>query len=250
MAMAPVIGITCSTIVVEEMRGVTRFALSNYYVRCIMQAGALPLLLPNVAPESAAAYLARIDGLILSGGLDVDPLYFGQEPLPDLGEVDQVRDAFELELVKGAHHAGIPVFAICRGVQVMNVAFGGTLLQHIPAQVKGALKHEQAAVRKDAVSHSLEIVEGTRLHAIAGETRTRVNSFHHQAVDRVAEDFVVSARTLDGVIEGLEDPAHPFCIGVQWHPERRPKDPLTRGLFRSHVEAARVAAQAGVGRGS
>jgi putative glutamine amidotransferase len=247
MGMTPVIGITCSTLVLQGMRGVSRFALSNYYVRCVTEAGGLPLLLPNVAPETAAAYLARVDGLVFSGGLDVDPIFFGEEPLPDLGQVDQVRDAFELELIKGAKEAGIPVLAICRGIQVMNVAFGGNLLQDVPSQVTGALKHEQSAIRKDAVSHSLE---GTHLHEIAGSDRTRVNSFHHQAVDRVAEGFKVSARTLDGVIEGIEDPEHPFCLGVQWHPERRPRDPFTRGLFRSLVEAAKVTAQAGSGRGS
>ena len=242
--MTPVIGISCSTLVLPEMRGVSRFALSNDYVRCVTEAGGLPLLLPNVQPELAPAYLARLDGLILSGGLDVDPLFYGQEPRPDLGMVDQVRDAFELELCRGVRDQGIPTLAICRGVQILNVAHGGTLLQHIAAQVQGALRHDQDAVRRDAVSHSVDIVPGSRLHEIAGATRTRVNSFHHQAVEEVADGFVVSARALDGCIEGLEAPAHPFCLGLQWHPERRPSDPLTQGLFAALVSTARRAARA------
>jgi len=245
MGTTPVIGITGSTLVLEGMRGVSRFALSNYYVRCVTEAGGLPLILPNVAPEVAPAYLSRLDGLIMSGGLDVDPIFYGQEPQPDLGKVDQVRDAFELELVKGAREQGIPVLAICRGLQVMNVAFGGTLLQHIPAQVANALKHEQEAVRRDALSHSVDTVQGTRLHALAGSDRMRVNTFHHQSCDDMAAGFVVSARALDGVIEAIEDPQHPFFVGVQWHPERRPMDDLTKSLFRGLVEASRCAAEAG-----
>ncbi len=243
----PVIGISCSTLVLPDMRSVSRFALSRYYVQCVTEAGGLPLLIPNMAPEMAGAYLTRMDGLVLSGGLDVDPHYYGEEPLPDLGKIDIVRDEFELELVKVVKEAGVPILAICRGIQVMNVAFGGTLIQHIPAQVEGALKHEQSAIRDDAVSQSIDIVEGSQLHEIAGTTRTRVNSFHHQSVKRVAEGFQVTATTLDGVIEGIEDPNHPYCVGVQWHPERRPHDPLTQGLFASHVEAARAAARAGSG---
>ena len=243
--MTPVIGITASTLVLPGMRGVARFALSNYYVRCVTEAGGLPLILPNVAPETCASYLARLDGLILSGGLDVDPIFYDQEPMPDLGQVDQVRDAFELELVKSAKEQGIPVLAICRGIQIMNVAFGGTLLQHISGQVTKAIKHEQDAVRRDALSHSVDIVPGTRLHEMAGTERMRVNTFHHQSCDEVAPGFLVSARALDGVIEAIEDPEHPFCVGVQWHPERRPMDDLTKGLFGGVVEAARKAAKAG-----
>ncbi len=244
--MTPVIGISASTLVLAGMRGVSRFALSNFYVRCVTEAGGLPLILPNVTPDTAASYLSRLDGLILSGGLDVDPIFYGQEPMPDLGQVDQVRDAFELELARGSREEGIPTLAICRGAQVMNVAFGGTLLQHIPNQIENALKHEQEAIRRDALSHSLDIVPGTRLHELAGTDHLRVNTFHHQACDRVADGFVVSARAPDGVIEAIEDPEHPFCVAVQWHPERRPKDELSRSLFAALVDASRKVAQAGV----
>lgn len=243
--MNPVIGISCSTLVLADLRGVPRYALSRYYTECVAAAGGLPWMLPSMDPDLAAAYLARLDGLVLSGGLDVDPTYYGQEPLPALGQVDGVRDAFELALVRGAREQGIPILAICRGVQVANVAFGGTLLQHIPGQVKGALKHDQEALRDDALSHSVEVVKGSRLHDMAGATQLRVNSFHHQAVDRPAPGFTVCARAPDGVIEGLEDPRHPFFVGVQWHPERRPQDALTRALFAGLIAAARTTARAG-----
>jgi putative glutamine amidotransferase len=243
--MTPAIGITCSTIVLGDMAGVSRFAIPAYYAECVEEAGGLPVILPNLKAESAAAHLARVDGLVLSGGVDIDPFRYGQEPMPDLGKVDQVRDAFEIELVRGARAAGTPVLAICRGIQVMNVAFGGTLLQHIPKQVKNPSRHDQKTIQPDADAHGLRIEPGTRLHAIAGVEETRVNTFHHQAVDRVADGFVVSARALDGVVEGIEDPDHPHLVGVQWHPERRPADELTRKLFASVVEAARQAARSG-----
>lgn len=243
--MTPVIGISCSTITSGDETGARRFSLPAYYVQCVVDAGGLPLLLPSLPPDTAAAYLARIDGLLLSGGVDIDPIHYGQEPAPKLGLVDPVRDEFEMALMKGARDAGMPVLAICRGIQLMNVAFGGTLIQDIPSSVKVPSKHDQDTLQPDALGHSVDIESGTRLHEIAGVERTRVNTFHHQAVDRVAEGFVVSARSLDGVIEGLEDPSHPYCIGVQWHPERRSEDAMTRRLFRSVVEAAAQAAGTG-----
>jgi putative glutamine amidotransferase len=243
--MTPVIGISCSTLVLPDLRSSPRFALARYYTSCVVEAGGLPLLLPSLEPEAAAAFLTRIDGLILSGGLDVDPALYGQEPHPRLGVVDEPRDAFELELSRGAREQGMPVFAICRGIQIVNVAFGGTLFQHVPDQVPGAVKHDQEGLTDDGLGHSIEIVPGTRLHAAAGTEKARVNSLHHQAVDAVAPGFQVSARAADGVVEAMEDRGQPFFVGVQWHPERRPFDPLTRGLFRDFVAAARVAARAG-----
>lgn len=243
----PVIGISCSTLVLTGMRGIPRHALSEFYVNAILDAGGLPLMMPNVGPELAPSYLARVDGLLLSGGLDVDPIKYGERPHPKLGLLDQVRDDWELELVRGAHGAGMPIFAICRGVQVLNVAFGGSLIQDIPSEVDNPVKHEQQSVRQDTTSHQISIVPDTRLSEIAGGLpRIRVNSFHHQAVKDVAEGFVVTANTEDGVIEALEDPKHPYCVGVQWHPERVLHDDFTRSLFRNFVDAARQAASAGV----
>ena len=242
----PVIGVSCSTLVLTGMRGVPRFALSEFYVRAILDAGGLPLLLPNVGPELAASYLSRVDALLLSGGLDVDPIYYDEPPHQKLGDLDQVRDEYELALAKGARDAGMPIFAICRGIQVLNVAYGGTLIQDLPSEIDGAHKHEQNSVRQDSLSHRIRIEQGTKLHEIAGgNEEIRVNSFHHQAVKDVAEGFVITARTSDGVVEAIEDPSHAFCLGVQWHPERTPSNDLTRALFSQFVEAARTASRAG-----
>ncbi|MDA1194724.1 MAG: gamma-glutamyl-gamma-aminobutyrate hydrolase family protein [Planctomycetota bacterium] len=245
MKSSPVIGISCSTLVDREEDAHLRFSLPEYYVQCVLDAGGLPLMLPNIDADHVPAYLSRVDGVVLSGGVDVEPHHFGQEPHPDLGVVDSARDLFELALCRGIRAQGVPTLAICRGIQVMNVAFGGTLFQHIPGQVPGAIRHSQRAIRHSAVDHSILIEEGTHLRELAGTARTRVNTFHHQAIDRLAAGLVVTARATDGVIEGAEDPAHPFLVGVQWHPERRRDDPLTQALFRGLVEAARQTAGAG-----
>ena len=244
-SMTPVIGITCSTLMLPGTRGVRRFAIPDYYPRCAMEAGGLPLLFPTIGEEYAASYLARIDGLLLSGGVDVDPVRYDEDPRPELGEVDEERDSFEMALARGAKEQGIPILAICRGVQVLNVACGGTLIQDIRSQVDGALQHDQKALRHSAKSHGIVIEEDTHLHQIAGTTRVRVNSFHHQSVDEVAEGFEVTARAPDGVVEAIEDPNHPFCVGVQWHPERMPADQLTEAIFTRFMQAAAQAARAG-----
>jgi putative glutamine amidotransferase len=242
----PTIGLTCTTVITTEEPIGPHSASPQTYVDSVTGAGGLPLLLPIVDPEYAAAYLARIDGLILTGGLDVDPFQYGQEPAARLGRIDQKRDAIEVALARGAHAQGIPILAICRGQQLLNVAMGGTLHQHLPDVYEGALRHDQLDLHPDALSHSVQVEPETRLREILGAEHVRVNTFHHQAVDRLAERFRVTARSPDGVVEGIEDPSHPFCIAVQWHPERRLDDPVSRALFRSVVEAARHAADAGV----
>ena len=236
--MSSVIGISVSTLMLPGTRGVRRFAIPDYYVRCVLNAGGVPLLFPTVPAAAATKYLSLVDGLVLSGGIDVDPDSFGQEPHPKLGEVDPDRDHFEIALARGAREAGKPTLAICRGIQVVNVAHGGTLIQDIPTQVEGALQHEQKALRHDAAAHGLLIEAGSHLHEVAGCTRVRVNSFHHQGLDRVADGFRVTARAPDGVIEAIEDPDLPFWVGVQWHPERMPEDALTQHLFGAVVEHA------------
>lgn len=242
----PTVGLTCTTVVVTsvEPRG-PHSASPQTYVDCVLQAGGLPVLLPIVTEETAAAYLSRIDALVLTGGLDLDPLHYGQEPMPDLGKIDQQRDAIELALARGAHEQGMPILAICRGQQLLNVALGGTLHQHIPDAYDPVLRHDQIDLNADALAHHVDVVAGTLLHGLVGAERIRVNSFHHQAVDRLAPRLVVTARADDGVIEAVEDPDHPFCLAVQWHPERRERDPVTRALFGAVVEAARRAAAAG-----
>ena len=245
MRTAPVIGISCSTLPPESSDEHRRHSIPEVYIDCVVNAGGLPLILPNIDAAHVPAYLSRIDGLVLSGGYDIDPESFGEHPHPKLGVVDFTRDAFELALCRGVREQGIPTFPICRGMQVINVAYGGTLIQDIPSQVDDHIAHAQRTIRRSSLGHSIEIVEGSHLHEVAGTLKTRVNSYHHQGVKDVADGLVVTARAPDGVIEALEDPSHPWCVAVQWHPERRPDDPLTQALFTGLVEAARQAAHAG-----
>lgn len=244
MAATPVIGISCSTLPPTDSDEHHRHSIPEVYIDCVVEAGGLPLILPNIDASHAPAYLDRIDGLVLSGGYDMDPEMFGEHPHPKLGIVDHTRDAFELALCRGMRERGLPTFPICRGLQVVNVAYGGTLIQDIPSQVEDPIAHAQRTIRRSALGHAIDIVEGSHLHEVAGTLRTRVNSYHHQAVRKLGAGLVVTARAPDGVIEALEDPNHPWCVAVQWHPERRPEDPLTRSLFANLVEAARATAHA------
>jgi len=244
--MRPLIGITTSTQVSDDPTrlGMRRYALPAYYVARVEEAGGLPVLLPNVPAEQAAGFVARLDGLMLSGGVDVDPDCYGAPPHAKLGEVDPTRDRFEIAAVKAARRAGLPILAICRGMQVANVAFGGTLVQDIPSQVEKAFKHEQSTTDLEQHSHAVAIVAGSALHKLAGAPQVRVNSFHHQAVERMAEGFRVTATAGDGVIEAMEHAESPFFQCVQWHPERLVGDALTRALFTAFVDAARPDAPA------
>lgn len=241
--MRPLIGITTSTQVSDDPTrlGMRRYALPAYYVARVEEAGGLAVLLPNAPPAEAPGYVERLDGLLLSGGVDVDPHEYGAEPHAELGEVDPARDAFEVAAVRAARTAKKPIFAICRGMQLANVAFGGTLLQDIPSQVTGALRHEQSTTDLEQPSHRVELEPGSTLVRLAGATQVRVNSFHHQAVERMAPGFRPTARARDGVVEGMESVEGPFFQCVQWHPERLVGDVLTRALFQAFVEAARPA---------
>jgi putative glutamine amidotransferase len=238
--MRPLIGITCSTIAATEPEraGMMRFAVPSFYVARVEEAGGIPVVLPSVAPEQAVDYVARVDAVLLSGGPDVDPHAYGAEPHPRLGEVDVTRDRFEIALVKAARTAGLPVFGVCRGMQLANVAFGGSLIQDIPAQVPAAIQHDQTTVDLHQPSHVVTVVPGTQLHGLVAAVTARVNSFHHQAVDRMAEGFRVTARSSDGLLEAMERTDGPWFQCVQWHPERLANDPVTRSLFRAFVEAA------------
>lgn len=245
MQTAPVIGISCSTLPPESADEHRRHSIPEVYIDCVVRAGGLPLILPNIDASHVPAYLDQIDGLVLSGGYDLDPVTFGEDPHPKLGIVDVTRDAFELALSRGVRERGIPTFPICRGLQVVNVAYGGTLIQDIASQTENPIAHAQRTIRRSSLGHAIDVEEGSQLHQIAGTLRTRVNSYHHQAVRDVGEGLVVSARAPDGIIEGLEDPSHPWMVAVQWHPERRPEDPLTQALFQGLVEAAQVKARSG-----
>ena len=239
--MKPVVGITLGD------GGKPGFhAMREDYVRSVERAGAVPVVLPPVEPADAPALLDRLDGVLLSGGVDVDPVLYGQAPHPRLGRVSRRRDDFELALTREALRRDVPILAICRGHQVLNVATGGTLVQDIPSTVEGAVAHD-AKGRRWRRSHRVQVATGTRLHGILGQDALSVNSFHHQAVERVGAGLVVSALCPeDRVVEGLEMPGRRFVVGVQWHPESFwDREDSFQPLFDAHAEACRAGAPRG-----
>ena len=220
--------------------GVTRCSKLDDYIASVEQAGARARVL-EVA-ESPPQVLAEIDGVLLTGGGDVDPVFYGEDRHPLTGDAEPGRDEFEIDLARRAMSANVPLLAICRGAQVLNVAAGGTLVQDIPSALETGLSH---AVNepKTLRCHRIDVVAGTRLSAVLGGSveaacSCRVNSRHHQSVGRAGDGLVVSARAADGVVEAIEKPEHPFCIGVQWHPENFWASGEFRTLFEGFVRAA------------
>jgi putative glutamine amidotransferase len=184
--------------------------------------------------------LDRLDALVLSGGVDVDPALYGEPRHATVTRVVPERDAFEIALVDEALRRELPLLAICRGHQVLNVARGGTLYQDIPSQIPGAGHHDRDSARWE-YCHDVDVLPGTRLREVLGRDKVAVNSFHHQAVKDVGRGLVVSARGAgDGVVEAIEDPTRRFALGVQWHPESFWDQPRTfQALFEAVVRAAR-----------
>ncbi|HDL85415.1 MAG TPA: gamma-glutamyl-gamma-aminobutyrate hydrolase family protein [Candidatus Acetothermia bacterium] len=213
--MRPIIGIVVSLNKEREF-----YVGGKAYVDAIQSAGGVPLLLAAIDDESMVSeFFAQLDGVLLPGGPDVDPVHFGEEPMYNYTAIDPERDHVEILLAKLALQNNIPILGICRGIQMLNVAAGGDIYQDIAAQREGTLIHGQKAPRWYP-THAVDVQPGTKLFKILGESRLRVNSFHHQAVRNVAPGFRVSALSSDGVIEGIEHSSLRYAVGVQWHPER------------------------------
>lgn len=211
-------------------------SLDAAYVEATAVAGGLPLLLPNTDPGLAAELVEPLDALIFSGGADVEPSRYGAERAPETHPADPARDAFELAALTAARDRDLPVLAICRGMQVLNVAHGGTLIQHVPHVTK--TEHKDI-VHWDVSASPVTVVEGTLLHEITGLTHITVNSLHHQAVDRIADGFRSSASDEDGIIEAIEPVDGSAVLGVQWHPELLLTEPVHQALFAWLVNCAR-----------
>jgi putative glutamine amidotransferase len=238
MHSPPIVAVSATS---EIIRDALRVRLNASYTRAVERAGGAPLLVPPLRDAAAVdAMLDRVDALILSGGEDVDPAHYGAQPHPKLGAVHSERDATELALVGAARARGTPTLAICRGIQLLNVALGGTLLQDIPTQRPDAMEHDPGAAR-DARVHEIVVEPGSRLSAALGATTLSANSFHHQALDRVADGLRVTARAPDGLIEGVEwEGDEWWALGVQWHPEElvEGSERWDRELFAALIRAA------------
>lgn len=211
----PRIGITCSS-----GQGTTQpiETLGRFYVDGIVAAGGLPVVLPSLHRSRAYEALDGLDGLLLTGGGDVDPARFGEVAVPECGPPDAARDAWELELVAAAREDGLPILGICRGAQVLNVAFGGKLIQHLPERDDGS--HDDVGRAADEV-HEVTVVPGSLLHGVLGSAALRVNTIHHQSIDpaHVGSGLTVVGVADDGVVEAVESVDAEPVLGVQWHPE-------------------------------
>ena len=231
----PLIGVTLDS---EQPGGYSKYpwyAIRQNYAEAIIAAGGLPIALPH-DPALAAEYLGHIQALVVTGGaFDVDPSLYGDGERHETVTLKQGRTAAELALMRGALERNMPVLGICGGQQLLAVALGGTLIQHIPDSIPNALPHEQPNPRHEP-GHAIAVTSGTLLHRIVGATEMRVNSAHHQAVRHPGPRAIVNAVAPDQVIEGVEDPRYRFCLGVQWHPEFS-IDPGDRRIFDALIAA-------------
>lgn len=229
--MVPLIGMACS---IEQ----DEFSLGATYVRAIEQAGGVAVGIPALQDiHQVERVLHRLDGLLIPGGADVDPHLYGEEILPENGSLEPDRDRLEIALARWALQHNMPILGICRGMQVLNVAAGGSLYQDIPSQTSSRLQHRQRAPRWYA-THCIHVSAGTKLASIFASDVVRVNTFHHQAVHRLAPGFAVSARASDGIVEAIEAERHPFALGVQWHPEAMVEhDTKQLAIFKAFVAA-------------
>jgi len=223
--------------------GITPCRKIEDYRQAILHVGGEPVVLDISTPVDEA--LRSIDGLLLTGGDDVEPARYGEPAHPTTVEAEPGRDEFEIGMVTAARAREVPIFAICRGVQLLNVAFGGTLVQDIPTQLPGALEHSLPCPPNQAFTFAHEVwiekdsLLGTLMRERLTDDTCEVNSRHHQAVKEIASGFKVAATAPDGVIEAIEDPAALFCLGVQWHPENFWRTGEFRTLFEAFVQACR-----------
>ncbi|MFP4660569.1 MAG: gamma-glutamyl-gamma-aminobutyrate hydrolase family protein [Halanaerobiales bacterium] len=213
------------------------YRLKSFYTQAVESVGGLPVILPFTSEaENVRQYVKQIDGLLLTGGTDVDPLIYGENPLPAMGEIDPERDRFEIDLVKFAIQSEVSILGICKGCQMINIGFGGSLYQDIYSQKENVLKHTQEAPRWYP-THTITIKEGSLLKHIIQKDEIRVNSTHHQAIKKVGSNLIISALAEDGVIEAVEFNGDRFILGVQWHPETLWENSEVHfDIFRKFVE--------------
>ena len=231
----------CTVAVTASIRldgDTSRVRLTAAYVTALESAGLVPLIVPPLSSASAAAaILDSVSGLVLTGGEDIDPARYGEKRHEKIRSINAARDATEIALIEEAKARGKPILAICRGIQILNVALGGTLVQDIPSQLDTKIAHDEDSPRNSR-SHEISIEPGSLIAKAVGTEHCTVNSFHHQSVKRVADGMRVTARSPDGVIEGLESTDDWWVIAVQWHPEEMTDspEPWDRGLFKAFAQ--------------
>ena len=236
MTKKPKIAVTCSF---DEESGYHK--IHRGYVEALADCGALPYVLTHFSNNKVRTeeIIEDVDGLLFSGGSDVDPHWFDQEPKYEMYEIVPARDALEIKLARKALDVDLPILGLCRGIQVINVAAGGKVYQDIEEQLEDTLRHRQDAPRWHP-THKIDIKSGSMLEEILEKESVGVNSFHHQSVKEIADGFIASATSSDGVIEAIEQQNGGFQLGVQWHPERMwKKHPVHKKLFKWLVEKSK-----------
>lgn len=230
--MKPVIGITSD---VET----NLHTLENIYIKAITVGGGVPLIIPTGIEMDITQITTIVDGLLLSGGADICPIEYGEDPCEQLGGVLPERDSMELQLVRQMLNLDKPILGICRGQQILNIALGGTLYQDITSQIKTPLLQHVQKAKKDHQSHAVHIEKGSKLAGIASAEKIMVNSLHHQALKDIPFPLRVSGKSADGIVEAIESTEHRFALGVQWHPEGliEKEDQVSLKLFKSYINA-------------
>jgi putative glutamine amidotransferase len=235
----PLIGLTTSRM--TNLSGRPAFGISVPYAKSVTNANGLPVLIPlNLSNDDLEVLLTRIDGILFTGGYDIDPRQYGYQPHPKVEGIDADRDRAEIHLVQSVIRFGKPFLGICRGCQVINVALGGSLYEHLPEQFPGAVLHDHHDLPRNYLAHSVNITSDSLLAQILTSVTTQVNSLHHQCVRKLAEELRASAIAPDGLIEAFELPSHTFGLAVQWHPEELQEHESMRGLFREFVRSCQT----------
>jgi putative glutamine amidotransferase len=237
----PRIGITCTYRVKDVARGIPRVEIASNYTDAISAAGGVPILLvPQNGDGRVEDYCELIDGLLLTGGPDVSPARYGAEPRPETKVLPALREEFDFAMFRAVRRAGKPILGVCLGQQVINVALGGTLLQHLPEEISPyTIEHRAQSLEHMPPRHDVEIFPKTRLAAVIGAEHVSVNSSHHQAVAKIAPGLRQTAAAPDGIVEGLEGEESDQILAVQWHPEFLTDEAPHRALFEDLVKRAR-----------
>jgi putative glutamine amidotransferase len=242
----PVVGIPTQTL--QSLGGVSAeippsWVMSQRYVIALTQAGAIPYLIPLVDEPTLRGVYEQLDAVFLPGGADIDPASYGLDPSPLCDKTDPARDRVELSLATWAIEEGKPVLGVCRGMQLINVATGGTLYQDLAQQMRGAIKHDYfpfngRTFARDFLAHEVRVAAGSRLAALMGDGQLRVNSMHHQGVRELGTGLIATAVAPDGLIEAVEGDGDAYLMAVQWHPEAlTDNDARTRRLFENFIDA-------------
>jgi putative glutamine amidotransferase len=212
------------------------YGINEPYVTSVINAGGLPVLIPlGLSHADLDALLQHLDGILFTGGSDIDPKQYGNQPHPKVEGADSERDQIEIHLVREAIKLDKPFLGICRGLQVINVALGGSLFEHLPDQLPGDVRHDNHHMARDFLAHSVNVESGSRLSRITSGDQLQVNSLHHQGIRRLADGLLATAYAADGLIEAVEYPGHSFGLAVQWHPEELQENQVMRQIFQAFV---------------